>query len=191
VPSRDDLCRAGHQPGECCDTVRAGLRDGQGGGKHKWICPAHDDVRPSLSVNVGTKGMRLVWNCKAGCSEEDVRAALLGLGIDESCLGTYGVPRTRSRNDSAPSRGTDPVALADARRWHAVTKLPDLNGSLLRMCIQAISETSSSISSDPLELLPVTNRDDFVALAGRAGLDSKYRYKLYERWLREVEKRAA
>jgi biotin operon repressor len=51
-----------------------------GGG---WMvrCPCHDDRTPSLSLAEGTMmGASLVWYCHAGCSSEDVRAALLALG---------------------------------------------------------------------------------------------------------------
>ena len=38
-----------------------------------WIakCPAHNDLKPSLSINEGADGRALV-KCQAGCSTEDV-----------------------------------------------------------------------------------------------------------------------
>ncbi|MBA3688917.1 MAG: hypothetical protein H0W81_08835 [Chloroflexi bacterium] len=39
------------------------------------LCPAHDDRNPSLSVSEGDDG-RVLANCHAGCSPEDVVAAL-------------------------------------------------------------------------------------------------------------------
>ncbi len=47
-------------------------RNGQG-----WIapCPAHDDRKPSLSIKTGDDGRALV-HCHAGCSVDDVLAAL-------------------------------------------------------------------------------------------------------------------
>lgn len=43
-----------------------------------WLapCPAHDDRTPSLSLNDSSDG-RLLWNCFAGCTSEDVRKALV------------------------------------------------------------------------------------------------------------------
>jgi hypothetical protein len=43
-----------------------------------WTCPSHDDRRPSLSVREGADG-RALLRCHAGCSLEDILAAL-GLG---------------------------------------------------------------------------------------------------------------
>lgn len=185
----DRICINGHDPATCCDLDIRDRLGGHGKGKYKWHCPAHDDTRPSLSINPGTQGMRIVWHCKAGCSAEAVRAALLKLGIDESCLGTYG----SSRGMREPSRGSHQTARdLDARRWHAVAKLDrGLNGSLLVMCIQAIAESDGDVSGDAAQLLPVGNRDDFIALAVRSGIDRKYCYRLYRKWLAWLDDQAA
>lgn len=39
-----------------------------------WLCPAHEDASPSLSVNRGQKGV--VLHCQAGCTTDEVVAAL-------------------------------------------------------------------------------------------------------------------
>lgn len=184
------LCVNGHDPGTCCDLdIRSMLPESGRGGKYKWRCPAHDDERPSLSVNPGSQGRRIVWHCKAGCSAEAVRAGFLELGVDESCLGTYG---EESRLYSSAPRPNESARDADARRWHAVTKLDrGLNGSLLVMCIQAISESNGDVSGDAAQLLPVGNRDDFIALAVRSGIDRKYCYRLYRNWLGWLDDQAA
>lgn len=179
-------CHAGREQPACCDqcVIAEFLPRGKDGDQRNRLCPVHDDEHASLSANPGTRGMWLVWHCKTGCHEEDVRDALLARGAHPSCLGNYGKPRTQSRNDSAPGRGTDPAVLADAARWHAVTKLagfPELNGQLVRICIQAISEGDGDLPGDPYMLLPA-DRDDFVALASRAGVDPQYRYRLYRKW---------
>jgi hypothetical protein len=175
-------CHVGREPEACRDDCidYGKLPRGRDGDKANRLCPAHDDEHASLSVNPGTKGMRMVWCCGAGCSPEIVRDALLDLGIHPSCLGNYGNRRESSAFPRAPR--AESAVLADARRWHAVAKLPDINGSLLRMCIQAIGEGDGDLPGDPCTLLPV-NRDDFCALASRAGLDPKYRYRLYRKWL--------
>ena len=57
--------------------------DGVKGGHGQWMarCPAHDDRRASLSVSVG-EGGRVLLNCHAGCSTEDICAAL-GLTVKD------------------------------------------------------------------------------------------------------------
>lgn len=53
------------------------------GGHGQWTarCPAHDDRRASLSVSVG-EGGRVLLNCHAGCSTDDICAAL-GLTVKD------------------------------------------------------------------------------------------------------------
>jgi hypothetical protein len=174
-------CHADRDPKACqeqCIIPLLGEAKGRNGNRR---CPAHDDDDPSLSINPGTKGMRMVWCCGAGCPAEDVRTALLAHGADPSCLGRYGTPK-RAPAPGTPYRGTDSATMAAAKRWYAVQKLPDINGSLLRMCIQALGEGDGDLPGDPYRLLPV-NSDDFYALAKRAGV-GKYRYQLFEKWLR-------
>jgi hypothetical protein len=177
------LCVHGRDPDECSASCLAALLPrGAGGGKHYRLCPCHDDSRASLSINAGTKGMRIIWCCGAGCSFEDVCAALESRGADPSCLGRYGLPK-RLAQPGMRITGQDPALVAAAKRWYAVAKLPaSLNGSLLRMCIQALSEGNGDLPGDPYELLPV-NRDDFLALAKRAGIERGYAYRVYRQWM--------
>jgi hypothetical protein len=152
----------------------------------KRVCPAHDDRDPSLSVNPGTKGMRMVWNCLAGCHQEDVRAALLNLGIDATCLGDYGAPGRNGPNAHA----CNPAADTGLERWEAVAKLSiSMDGWLYKMCVQAIGELARGrITSDAYALLPV-NQDDFVALAKRTGIERGYSYRVYKNWLRRGDEK--
>jgi hypothetical protein len=53
------------------------------------------------------------------------------------------------------------------------------------MCIQAISEGDGDLPGDPLALLGA-NADDFYGLADRAGIDSKYKYRLFRQWLKDA-----
>ncbi|MCB0321607.1 MAG: hypothetical protein KDD60_11835, partial [Bdellovibrionales bacterium] len=72
-----------------------------GGGKPTndgWYmtrCPAHDDRSPSLGIKY-TNG-KLSVKCHAGCSKDDVKAALRSLGI-------------ASKNESAPHTNAFPSA---------------------------------------------------------------------------------
>jgi len=164
--------------------VAAALERGTGGDKSNRLCPCHDDRKASLSINPGTI-QRVVWHCGAECDPGDIRAALLDRGVDESCLGRYGLPK-RAVVPGMRVQGRDPAIIADAKRWQAVAKLPrGLNGKLYLMCVQAISEGDGDLPPDALKLLPVS-MDDFVALAKRAGVERRYRYELYRRWLGSI-----
>lgn len=175
-------CHLGLTPNPCAwDHVAAALPRGVEGSRTTRLCPCHDDRKASLSVNPG-RIHRAVWHCGAECSEADIRVALAGLGVHESCLGRYGLPR-RAIVPGMRAASADPVTIADAKRWQAVRKLPtDLNGKLYLMCVQAITEGDGDLPGDPLVLLGV-NADDFCGLADRAGIDVKYKYRLYKQWL--------
>lgn len=54
-----------------------------GGKKLAWYwrcrCPAHADKRPSLDI--GDKNGKTVWKCRAGCTQDAVRQALVDKGL--------------------------------------------------------------------------------------------------------------
>lgn len=176
------LCHLGLTAEDCAyDHVAAALPRGTEGSRSNRLCPCHDDRKASLSVNPG-RIVRVVWNCGAECDPGDIRAELAGLGVDESCLGRYGLPK-RAVVPGLRVTSADPATIADAKRWQAVRKLPPgLNGKLWLMCVQAISEGDGDLPPDPLVLLGV-NADDFYGLADRAGIDAKYKYKLFKHWM--------
>jgi len=173
-------------PNPCAwDHVAARVPRGREGTKSVRLCPVHDDRKASLSINPGHI-QRVVWHCGAECDPGDIRAALLDLGVDESCLGRYGLPK-RAITPGLRIQGHDPALIANVKRYHAILKLPEMSsGKMLKMCIQAISEGDGDLPPDPLVLLPV-NMDDFLALAKRAGIERRYRYQLYRRWLKSED----
>ena len=182
-------CDLGREPLSCVRTdIAAVLPKGIGGNDQKRLCPVHDDTEASLYIDAGSKGQRCVWCCYAGCSREDIRAALLDLGIDEKCLGDYAkVVPLRAVVPGLRVHGYDPGMVADAKRWHAVLKLPtNTAGKLLIMCRQAIAEGDGDLPGDPFRLLPCTE-DEFKALAARAGIERSYRYRLWKQWKTELE----
>lgn len=77
---------------ECGSEVRS--RPGQ----YAARCPvrSHGDTTPSLHLTVGNRGF-IIWDCKAGCSKEEVRAAMVRQGILDRCL--PGVPRQRTEDE--------------------------------------------------------------------------------------------
>ena len=183
APSREDPSRACHAdltPGECNQQhIVPMLGPPQG---RNYRCPAHDDHHASFSINPGS-AVRIVWHCKAGCEPGVVRDALLALGVVESCLGKYGTVRNVP---GAPAiRTADCGVIADARRFQAVLKLPtDLNGMLLRMCVQAIADGDGDLPGDPERLLP-GDYQGFINLAKRAGIGRTYKHTLYRKWISE------
>lgn len=177
-------CHRDLLPERCAyEHVAAALERGASGSKSMRLCPCHDDRKASLSVNFGTQGMRIVWNCGTGCAPADIRAELLVRGVDESCLGRYGLPKPGGAS-GLRTHSPDPVLVAKGNRYDAIVKLPrDLNGKLYLMCVQAIIEGDGGLPPDPISLLPVIP-DDFYALADRTGIDAKYKYRLYKQWVR-------
>ena len=174
-------CAHGRDPATCSvHCLGALLPKGTNGDAHNRLCPCHDDRRASLGINPGDI-QRIIWHCGAGCSAEDVRDALERLGADSSCLGGYALPK-RLIVPGMRVQGYDPALVADAKRYHAIVKLPaDLAGNLYRMCVQAIGEGDGDLPGDPIRLLPETKRE-FIALAARAGIQRTYRYKLWDQW---------
>lgn len=65
------------------DRILAKLQKVKQTGEHRWqaCCPAHHDCNPSLSVTEGNDG-RVLLHCFAGCSFEDICAAL-GLHLQD------------------------------------------------------------------------------------------------------------
>jgi len=60
-------------------TIVESLKGTRRQGKGMCCCPAHDDRTPSLSVTLGRKA--ILFHCFAGCSNEDVIAALDRQGV--------------------------------------------------------------------------------------------------------------
>lgn len=63
-----------HQLERRARTIVESLQGTWGRGKGMCCCPAHDDRTPSLSVTLGRKA--ILFHCFAGCSNEEVIAAL-------------------------------------------------------------------------------------------------------------------
>lgn len=86
-------------------------------GKGMCCCPAHDDRTPSLSVTLGRKA--ILFHCFAGCSNEEVIAALDRQGV-----------RSRDLFDGsgavAADRPEESAFNSNARRlWHSATAISD------------------------------------------------------------------
>ncbi len=62
------------------ETIALALNGRRAGSGYSACCPAHDDRKPSLSINDGEDG-RVLVKCFAGCSQEAVIDALKRLGL--------------------------------------------------------------------------------------------------------------
>ncbi|WP_246135273.1 CHC2 zinc finger domain-containing protein, partial [Novosphingobium sediminis] len=85
--------------------------------KGMCCCPAHDDRTPSLSVTLGRKA--ILFHCFAGCSNEEVIAALDRQGVRSRDLfdGSGAVAADRPEKSAFNS---------NARRlWHSATAISD------------------------------------------------------------------
>lgn len=91
---------------ECSATARRGT-----GNTH---CPSHDDRTPSLTLRDGDAGVAL-WHCQAGCTNEEVRRALVEHGLWHASQN--GRPRAVRRTEQTPRERKDTCAAeAQAQR---------------------------------------------------------------------------
>lgn len=156
-------------------------------------CPA---CRGNLSINpADDRRAHVLITCHGSkCTEtaagrRDIRERLLKHGIAEGCLGSYGLGGDGpTASVPRPRRESDPGLLAAARRDAAYASLIDASASLgnatvLRMCMQRIREsTDGNVTGDLAQLIP-SDREEFIALARRAGIQRIQASTLATRWL--------
>lgn len=181
MSAADTRCQRDFLPGPCTEQHLKPLLTVARG--KNFRCPLHPE-HVKFSINAGDGRQRVVFCCNDGrCHDNELtelRAALVALGADESCLGNYG--KRKPAPTVVPARFTAPETDPRIAKWEAVHMLPaNLNGSLLRMCIQAISECDGKPSCDPWDLLPAESKP-FYALAERTGLGN-YKYNLFKAFL--------
>jgi len=106
-----------HQLERRARTIVESLQGTWSRGKGMCCCPAHDDRTPSLSVTLGRKA--ILFHCFAGCSNEEVIAALDRQGV-----------RSRDLFDGSGAVAADRLEKrifnSNARRlWHSATAISD------------------------------------------------------------------
>lgn len=144
--------------------------------------PGHADRRRSFAIAPGDSIPVVFW-CHGGCSDEEVRDALIGLGISEDFLGPYGTPeyevRRKIRSNAAErAMIKDLEQQVERLRWEmlelkaSVTGLmnTDLKMGLLKIRIQAVIEGIP---------VPTGNEADYVTFAERAGVPKPSGYRLW------------
>jgi len=113
-------------------------------GRGMCRCPAHDDRTPSLSVTLGRKA--ILFHCFAGCSNEDVIAALDRQGVRSRELfhgSGAGTADRQNQGDFSPN----------ARRlWHSATAISDSPAEryLAQRGLQHASDQFRYLKSTPL-----------------------------------------
>ena len=113
-------------------------------GKGMCCCPAHDDRTPSLSVTLGRKA--ILFHCFAGCSNEEVIAALDRQGVRSRDLfdgsGAVAADRLEKRTFNSNAR----------RLWHSATAISDspAEGYLAQRGILRASDQLRYLERTPL-----------------------------------------
>ena len=104
-----------HQLERRARTIVESLQGRWSRGKGMCCCPAHDDRTPSLSVTLGRKA--ILFHCFAGCSNEEVIAALDRQGVRSCDLfdssGAVAADRPEKRAFNSNAR----------RLWHSATAI--------------------------------------------------------------------
>lgn len=112
--------------------------------KGMCCCPAHDDRTPSLSVTLGRKA--ILFHCFAGCSNEEVIAALDRQGVRSRDLfdgsGAVAADRPEKRAFNSNAR----------RLWHSATAISDspAEGYLAQRGILRASDQLRYLERTPL-----------------------------------------
>lgn len=93
------------------------------------LCPAHDNTNtPALSLKNADDGNLLTY-CHAGCSFQDVRAALSARGLTPERTGSIARPTVKRTYTSAPTSSQRATAVLRAKRatslWQAAAPIED------------------------------------------------------------------
>lgn len=133
-----------HQLERRARTIVESLQGTWSRGKGMCCCPAHDDRTPSLSVTLGRKA--ILFHCFAGCSNEEVIAALDRQGVRSRDLfdgsGAVAADRLEKRTFNSNAR----------RLWHSATAISDgpAEGYLAQRGILRASDQLRYLERTPL-----------------------------------------
>src|ERR1022692_144691 len=101
----------GLHPADCIADHICPVTDGRATTKpSNWRARCPGCGRTTLSISAG-KSARIVWTCHAGCTQPDVRAALIKAGVAECCLPRRSPKRSVQRQ--VPDRNTEIVRQLD------------------------------------------------------------------------------
>jgi len=134
-----------------------------------WIakCPAHDDRKPSLSIDEGTDGRALI-KCHAGCSTDDVISAL---GLTKRDL--FPATITHQRDDGTAPFGW--LACVKAFTDEHVERLAKWRGYSIEFCAW-LKENKLVGLHNGCTAFPVHDRAGNVVAAHHGLKDGSWRY---------------
>lgn len=159
---------------------------GVSGSRPQWwaLCPAHRDIRPSLSLTEVNDGSLLIY-CHAGCTAEQIMEAI---GLDLSYLypsgfalrfGTPRLPIGMPMRDHAPETVDEPVidyarfeAIVEAARSHPEPWLGKLARSL-RLPGSCLEDLRVGLLDDRWVFAEVDDRGRTVGIVYRSHDGSK------------------
>ncbi|MCI5063373.1 toprim domain-containing protein [Novosphingobium sp. LASN5T] len=133
-----------HQLERRARTIVESLQGTWSRGKGMCCCPAHDDRTPSLSVTLGRKA--ILFHCFAGCSNDEVIAALDRQGVRSRDLFDGSGAVTANRQEKR-------TFISNARRlWHSATAISDgpAEGYLAQRGILRASDQLRYLERTPL-----------------------------------------
>lgn len=161
---------------EVMNRLRGGKRV-PGSLQHYACCPvpAHNDRHASMGIRPGDDVM-IVFNCKAGCTPEEIRDALIGLGVPDEFLGPYGTPgwaeRHRVRATSEERRQVERMRFEMLELKATLRGLLDADLSLAMLKVRLLAV---------VEEVPVpAERKEYVAFAIRAGVSQPRAYAAWK-----------
>lgn len=160
----------------------SGVNRGLDPGQFYAHCPAHDDRHSSFGIKPGDK-MTVVYYCQKGCTSEEMRAALVALGIPEERLGQYGTPEYEHRRRARMS-GTDRQELEVARREAQAAKraLAELRGDIKALLLSghslAVLKVRILATVDDVDI--PADRKGYVAFAKKAGVSQPRAYVAWD-----------
>lgn len=144
--------------------------------------PGHVDRHRSFAISPG-KSIPVVFICQGGCSDGDIRAALIAAGASEEYLGPYGTPAYDARR-MARTTSTDRARIAEMEQQIARLRWEVME---LKASITGVMKTDLKLGLMKIRILAVMEGVDvptdteaaYVDFAERAGVPRPSGYRLW------------
>jgi hypothetical protein len=193
-------CAHGASRGNCAELHLRELLPLALGSKRDRQCPV---CGGNLSINAARNADQHVvitchGQCRTAAKDDDaprrcalIREAFIALGAEGQCLGGFGKLSGKQLAALGPggvARCQHDRALEDdGLRFRLHLKVPrEWVRSIRDMAEQRITELpAAELPSDPYLLLPSGDKNEWYALASRAGIDKRDRAQLHRKWMLE------